>query len=366
MLMIAATLPSILFAPWIGKIVDSVHPSTLIPLIVSITALLVGSLRLLYKPWQLAVVIAAIGLAAAVTTTALVSILPKLADRFSWSATRINAIYEVVRSGSYMLAPPIAAISVTRMGYHVTTTVTAVLYVCSGLIFIVLLRWLIPQVKAQRRRSFKVERKQPLYSGFRTLFSKPKIRTTMVVVSIAVAASAVFDVLLIFFIELELNLGINHYGTLLAMWSVGLILGPILTRFTSEDESIRITTRQALLWSLVHIVGFGLPALLPYPWLAYMSFLIGGAGNALQNTYLRVTVLTAFPNSQTRGSTLAAYLAVLQAGSVCGLFIAGLIPADYARLGMVLAAGFSITITIITLYGLKYFSFRDRSTHEAD
>ena len=63
-------------------------------------------------------------------------------------------------------------------------------------------------------------------------------------------------------------------------------------------------------------------------------FLVGGAGNGLQNVYLRALVLDSVPASR-RGAAVSAYLAVLQTASVLGFLGAGCVAPSAA--GTVLA-----------------------------
>lgn len=348
-LMVAATVPSIVLAPWLGRLVDRVPVQRVLPAAALLAAGVAGTLRWVSSPWLTITLIGVLGVAAAVASTAIVATVPVLARRAGRSVTRIGAALEVVRSGSFLLAPPVAALLVSTISYPQTVTVIAGAYLLAALVFwVVLTTTQVPETDVDVDESAPHDDAGRLLGGFSALISGSRLRLPLAAVTVAVAGSAVFDVLLVFFVTHDLDLGAGAYGTLLAAWSAGLLLGPLLTRLMPEDDGSAAAARRAVIFAVVHVASFGVSAALVQTWVTYVAFVIGGASNALQNIYMRTAVLEGYARWAV-GSVVAAYIAVLQTGSVIGLLLAGLVPATQARPALIASSLVAAVLALVAL-----------------
>ncbi|KQU51504.1 hypothetical protein ASG84_25745 [Rhodococcus sp. Leaf278] len=348
-LMIAVTVPSIVLAPWIGRFVDK-HPTRVsITASVAAAGVVVLVLGAVEPFWMVIALVGTLGVAAAVVSTALIAAVPRLVEGTRWSIARANAALEVIRSSSFLVAPPLAALLISTLSYRVALACMSAAYIAAAVMFMLSLRSPNTHAHGEATADDGAEQETPhLLVGFKTLFSQPEVLVPLAAVVLAVAGSAVFDVLLVFFVVEDLNLGAAGYGTLLTMWSIGLLVGPFVTRALPQGDRVADSTMLAVAFAIVHVASFGIAAALATPWFTYMAFIVGGAGNALQNIYMRSAVLVASPRPVV-GSVAAAYLAVLQTGSVAGLMVAGFLPATGARAGLITASTFSAVSALLAL-----------------
>lgn len=165
--------------------------------------------------------------------------------------------------------------------------------------------------------------------GLSLLWAGAARRTTLATIAVTVAATSVANVLLPFFAR-DMPGGTAVYGTLLAAWSVGLVLGPFLLRGRlSHRPTAMVAVAAATFIGLTYTVTGAFPVV---P-LMLVAFLCGGAANAVQNVTLRTHVMADCP-PDLRGRVGAAYGATLQSAVAIGFALAALAPAHWARWGI--------------------------------
>ncbi|MGF6884629.1 MFS family permease [Nocardia sp. GAS34] len=346
-MMIVVTMPSIVFSPWIGRFIDR-YPLRItisVPVFAAgVTVLVIGNVR---NFAVLLAVIAILGLNAAACSSAVITALPEFMRHLKQNVPQGSAALEAIRSGGFLVAPPIAGLLVGGVGYRFALSAVAVSYVLAGLIF-------ASVVDKFRNGSTAADTSEPeqtsrrhLLVGFQQVLKDSRVWPPLTAIAVIVLASAVFDVLLVFYARFNLGFGAEMYGLLLTAWSIGLLIGPLLVRF------IPITTKLtpallAVASGIVHATGFGVAVATANSYATFALFGVGGIGNALQNAYLRTLVLESTRDS-VRGSVVSAYIATLQTAAIIGMGVGGLVDPHAARPALVLAAMVSIVAAIAVL-----------------
>jgi MFS family permease len=344
-MMIVVTLPSIVFAPWIARFIDRypVRVTISVPVFVTgATVLVLGNTRNFALSLAL---IAFLGLNAATCSSAVVTAIPEFMQHLNRDVTQGSAALEAIRSGGFLVAPPVAGVLVGGMSYHFALIFVAISYALAGLIFVSATK----HYRFGRASCHDANEggNRHLLIGFQKILEDPRVWPPLVAIAVVVLASAVFDVLLVFYARYNLGFGAEMYGLLLTAWSIGLLAGPFLVRFIPRTPRLSSAVL-AVVFGLVHAIGFGVAVATADPYATFAFLILGGTGNALQNAYLRTLILEATGDS-VRGSVVSSYIATLQTAAIIGMGAAGFIDPHRARPTLVVAAAISIFVVVTVL-----------------
>ncbi|MEU8538846.1 MFS transporter [Streptomyces sp. NPDC048717] len=182
--------------------------------------------------------------------------------------------------------------------------------------------------------------------GLALLWTGSQRRAVLGTIVLTVASTSVVNVLMPFFAR-EIPGGTASYGTLLATWSVGLVVGPFVLRgrIGARPTAVLAVGASAII-GLCHLLTAAylfLPAMLA-------ASLCGGMANAVQNVTLRTHVMADCPQ-EVRGRVGAAYGATLQSSVAVGFALAGFAPAHWARWGIL--TGGAVAFVVGTLGWLR-------------
>ncbi|MEU7019901.1 MFS transporter, partial [Streptomyces sp. NPDC046203] len=182
--------------------------------------------------------------------------------------------------------------------------------------------------------------------GLALLWTGAQRRAVLGTIVLTVASTSVVNVLMPFFAR-EIPGGTASYGTLLATWSVGLVVGPFVLRgrIGARPTAVLAVGASAII-GLCHLLTAAylfLPAMLA-------ASLCGGMANAVQNVTLRTHVMADCPQ-EVRGRVGAAYGATLQSSVAVGFALAGFAPAHWARWGIL--TGGAVAFVVGTLGWLR-------------
>jgi MFS family permease len=139
----------------------------------------------------------------------------------------------------------------------------------------------------------------------------------------------------VFFAKDVLHAGDTGYGTLMTLWTVGMVVGSTLV--AARVPAARYAT-VALVAMAVQGAGLALPTLwlvLPF---ALVAYLIGGIGHGTKNVVVRTLIHTRVPD-ELRGRAWAAYSAGRNAAELVALVGGGLLVAAIGARWTLLAAG---------------------------
>jgi MFS family permease len=139
----------------------------------------------------------------------------------------------------------------------------------------------------------------------------------------------------VFFAKDVLHAGDAGYGTLMTLWTVGMVVGSTLVAARIPAASYATA---ALVAIAVQGAGLGLPTLwlvLPF---ALAAYLIGGIGHGTKNVVVRTLIHTRVPD-ELRGRAWAAYSAGRNGAEMVALVGGGLLVAAVGARWTLLAAG---------------------------
>ncbi len=139
----------------------------------------------------------------------------------------------------------------------------------------------------------------------------------------------------VFFAKDVLHAGDAGYGTLMTLWTIGMVVGS--TFVAARIPAARYATA-ALVAMAVQGAGLALPTLwlvLPF---ALAAYLVGGVGHGAKNVVVRTLIHTRVPD-ELRGRAWAAYSAGRNGAEMVALIGGGLLVAAVGARWTLLAAG---------------------------
>jgi MFS family permease len=139
----------------------------------------------------------------------------------------------------------------------------------------------------------------------------------------------------VFFAKDVLHAGDAGYGTLMTLWTIGMVVGSTLV--AARIPAARYATA-ALVAIAVQGAGLGLPTLwlvLPF---ALAAYFVGGIGHGTKNVVVRTLIHTRVPD-ELRGRAWAAYSAGRNGAEMVALVAGGLLVAAVGARWTLLAAG---------------------------
>ncbi|MCT7354336.1 MFS transporter [Streptomyces sp. 15-116A] len=337
--MLAGLVPGIALGGWIGRIVDRFRPDAVLGVTLALECLIAaGAAALADGAVLLIATMLLLGALGAVAQTCVMALVPGLFPA-SEAQLRVNSLMESVRNAGYIIGPLLVGLLTAHGGTGLALAVDAGTFAFALLAVPVLGRWLAlaagdrtPTVDGGQRTAARAE--GGLRLGLTLLWAGAQRRVTLATIVITIAATSVVNVLLPFFAH-GIPGGMAVYGTLLATWSVGLVLGPLALRGPlGRRPTAVVAVAAAAIIGLSYLVT-GLYPVIP---LMLAAFLCGGMANAVQNVTLRTHVMAdCAPN--VRGRVGAAYGATLQSSVAVGFAFAGLVPAGWARWGILAGGG---------------------------
>ncbi|MCC5481226.1 MFS transporter [Streptomyces barringtoniae] len=339
--MLAGLVPGIALGGPIGRICDRFRLDGVLATALALECVIAaGAAAVADGALLLIATMLLLGVLGAVAQTCVMTLVPQLYPQAD-AQLRMNGLMESVRNAGYIVGPLLVGLLTAHGGTGLALCVDAATFAFALLAIPVISAWLAaaprsggpaPQEAAERLEG-------GLKVGLSLLWAGRRI--TLGTVVITIAATSVANVLLPFFAH-DIPGGTAVYGTLLATWSVGLVLGPCLLR---GPLGRRPTARVAVAAATVIGVSYLVTGAFPVIPVMLAAFLGGGMANAVQNVALRTHVMADCP-PEVRGRVGAAYGATLQSAVAVGFALAGFAPADWARWG-ILAGG-----VIATLAGL--------------
>ncbi|MEU6378567.1 MFS transporter [Streptomyces sp. NPDC046909] len=348
--MLAGLLPGILLGGPIGRIVDRHRADAVLGVTLALECLVAAAAAAVADGVVLLVAtMLLLGALGAVAQTCVMALVPQLFPE-SGVQLRVNGVMESMRNAGYVVGPLAAGLLSAHGGTGLALAADAGTFAVALPAVPVISLWLARAAGpvsetagadddvAAENTATTAKTEGGLRTGLALLWAGAQRRTTLTTIVVTVAATSGINVLLPFFTE-DVPGGRATYGLVLAVWSVGLVLGPFalrgrLARRPTATTAVLATTVIGLAYLVV-----GARPLVP---LMLTACLFGGMANAVQNVALRTYVMSDCP-PDVRGRVGAAYGATLQSSVAVGFALAGLVPADWARWGIVAggAVGFA-------------------------
>ncbi|MFI6208866.1 MFS transporter [Streptomyces sp. NPDC051041] len=347
--MLAGLVPGIALGGLIGRIVDRFRPDAVLGAVLALECLIAATAAAIADGAVLLVVtMLFLGALGAVAQTCVMALVPGLFPAAE-AQLRVNGLIESARNAGYVIGPLLVGLLTAHGGTGLALAVDAGTFAFALSAVPVISRWLAAAAREGARTAGAADASAAgtdeaapeeqrtgggLRAGLALLWTGAQRRITLATIVITVAATSVVNVLLPFFAD-EIPGGTAAYGTLLATWSVGLVLGPFAVRGPLGRRPTAVVAVGA-----AAVVGLGYLVTGVYPVVPLMlaAFLCGGMANAVQNVTLRTHVMAGCPK-EVRGRVGAAYGATLQSSVAVGFACAGLVPAGWARWGILAGGG---------------------------
>ncbi|MGA5898633.1 MFS transporter [Streptomyces venetus] len=359
--MLAGLVPGIALGGPIGRIVDRFRADAVLGVTLALECLVAAAAAAVADGAVLLIAtMLLLGALGAVAQTCVMALVPRLFPAADVQL-RVNSLMESVRNAGYIIGPLLVGLLTAHGGTGLALAVDAGTFAFALLAVPVISRWLVmaareragaagreragaagrAEARAAETAEAVTEGTEPagkteggLRVGLALLWAGAQRRATLATIVVTVAATSVVNVLLPFFAD-DIPGGTAAYGVLLAIWSVGLVLGPFTLRGgLSRQPTAVVAVGAAAIIGLSYLVSGAYPVV---P-LMLAAFLCGGMANAVQNVALRTHVMADCP-PDVRGRVGAAYGATLQTSVAVGFALAGLAPADWARWGILTGGG---------------------------
>ncbi|GGN90288.1 hypothetical protein GCM10010112_75550 [Actinoplanes lobatus] len=328
---VASLLPGILFASWIGRLAERYRSDGLLAAALAGEAVIAVAASGADRSYLLIGATVLLGALGAIAQTCVMVLVPRL---FPGPAlVRANSILESTRNAGYVAGPLLAGGLVALGGTRLALLADAATFVIALAAMPLITASLAPPEPAPPESPAEDRPAGALRDGLSWLWRNGTPRITLSVVFVTIATTSVGNVMLPFFTQRFDREG-AAYGVLLACWSVGLVIGPmLLMRLARTGRMAVLAVGSATTIGAAYLVTGLVPVLL-----ALLVFnVIGGMANAMQNVSLRTAVMADCPDHK-RGRVGAAYGATLQTAVATGFASAALFPADWAR-GVLLVGG---------------------------
>ncbi|MFF0017430.1 MFS transporter [Streptomyces sp. NPDC005374] len=336
--MLAGLLPGIVLGGVIGRIVDRFRLDVVLGVTLVLECLIAASAAAFADGAVLLIAtMLFLGALGAVAQTCVMALVPRLFPA-SDVQLRVNGVMESTRNAGYIVGPLLVGLLTAQGGTGLALAVDAGTFAFALLAVPVITQWLaaraVPLPPTVDTPPAPAEgAKGGLRVGLSLLWTGPQRRAALATITVTVASTSVVNVLMPFFAR-EIPGGAASYGTLLATWSVGLVVGPFVLRGRLGKQPTAVVAVGA-----AAIIGLGYVVTAAFLVLPVMlaACLCGGMANSVQNVALRTHVMADCPQD-VRGRVGAAYGATLQSSVAVGFALAGLAPAGWARWG-ILAGG---------------------------
>jgi hypothetical protein len=180
-----------------------------------------------------------------------------------------------------------------------------------------------------------------------------RVVTVAFVSLLFMTASATAEV---FFAKDVLHAGDAGYGTLMTLWTLGMVIGSTLLA-----ARVSASRYAGVALAAMALQGFGLA--LPTLWLvlplAFGAYLVGGVGHGTKNVLVRTLVHTRVPD-ELRGRAWAAYSAARNGAELVALVAGGLLVAAVGARWTLLLAG-ALPVAAVAVAGARGQAARRRA-----
>jgi MFS family permease len=348
LLMAAGTIPLLLVARPVGRLVDA-HDSRrllvgggLVELAATIPLIVLHSVALIV------LLVAVLGAASSVTAATWSALVPRIVgdDHLAEAVSAQQSLSALVLVG----APAVGGLLAGAFGSGVALTVDAATYV------VVTAAAALIRTRRVPERGPAVEGPRRARSGFAILRADAVLAPLLAGVALVVLLVGMVDVVLVYLVRDTLHAGGVWYGVAEASWMAGMVAGALgAGRVGTEHGQVRATIAGAAL-ACAGVAGF---AVAPVVWILVPLSVLGGVGNGYAGACLSTLLMVRSPDSA-RGrvsATAGAVFGGAQGGSLLlGSVVAIVLPprAIYAvagLLGLTAAGIVAVTSASVTAGG---------------
>lgn len=340
-LLAAGTIPFLLLARPVGRLVDSHDSRRLLVLggLVEVGATI--PLIFLHSFVPIVLLVAVLGAAASVTGATWSALVPRIVgdDHLAQAVSAQQSLNALVLVG----APAVGGLLAGAFGSGVALTVDAATFV------VVTVAAALVRTRRVPERASSADGPSGVRSGFAILRADAVLAPLLAGVAFVVLLVGMVDVVLVYLVRETLHAGGVWFGVANASWMAGMVAGALgAGRVGAERGQVRATIAGAA----VACAGVAAFAVVPAAWILVPLSVLGGIGNGYAGTCLSTLLMTRTPDSA-RGRVSAAANAVFGSAQGASLLAGGVVaivlsPREiYAVAGLLgLAAAGLIALTV--------------------
>ncbi|MEV7419549.1 MFS transporter [Streptomyces sp. NPDC089919] len=342
-LLLAATLPPVLLAPWTGRAADRFDSKKIIVVVASLQALVCLAM-LTTTSVPLLVGLCALLAAGVACTHPVFGGLPS-AMVAPEEVPRASAISQTTTMAGMLFAPAAAGFLSSRSGTTMPLVLDAlsfVLVALGGLAISTRLHKKAAPAPASAAAA-SASNDEPQAAPYR-VWSDRLLRSVLLLSGIVMACACIINVLIVFYVRGTFGASEQVYGVIMTTWAAGMVPGALLARKVKNlsHETILVGSFVCI---AIAILGTGLA---PGVWWIAPFYLLGGIGNGAQATVTHIVFNLRAPQSH-RGRAFAALGAVSNTGPGLGFVIGGLLVNAFEPRYGFLAAGALIVLALLTM-----------------
>ena len=227
---------------------------------------------------------------------------------------RVNGLMQSTSTAGTLIAPALGGILVSSFGYSLPFVIDAVSFWVLGATF-----WLI-RINRKPNEGAEKGEKGAAIAGLKFVFADGLIRSLVILLAVLLLSLSSVNVGSVFMAKDQLHASNAIYGLISAMFAVGSIIGSLATAALKVPAKFHAL---AVVLALVVLVATVMGMSLAWHWgVLFALDFIAGIGNSVLNAYIFGIIMTRTPQEKL-GRVSAAIGAIVQAGSVLGLLIAG-------------------------------------------
>jgi MFS family permease len=348
-MMIAGSLPYVLFGPWVGWLADRFSTRSIIPIV----AIAQGALTLVFildLPFLSIIgLVFVYTLIAAIEAPTWQALVPGLAK--SEDLTRVYGVSIGYNSVAQVAAPVGAGILVGTTGYVWPFVIDALSFVLLAI---------APFLLRVNRRGHKVtpEHRESTLVGYRHLWSDPLLRPVTVLLCAFILALGAINTGEVFLVMDVLGANETTYGLIGAVWAVGNLVGSVMLGI----RAIRIDHQPRWLVFSLWTIGTGVLAisLSPSLWFVAIANGLTGVGSAYLHTTATAILMKQTPE-KIRGRVNAAFAGFMNIGNIIATALAGIAIAALGVREVMIACGILSLAALLVWGGAVYRARMDET-----
>lgn len=306
-LLLASTVPMVLFAPVGGRVADRFDSRRVLTLVGLAQVVCCVAMAFVTHPVALIGLAAALSSGLAVSQPTFAALLPSMVGRDS--LPRAMAIGQTANSISMIAGPALAGFLVGGFGLRVPLLLNAATY---GAV-------VIAGLAIRTRRGRPAARQS---RGTWQLRHDPLLARLIPAAAVAIGSISVVNVVLVFFVRDTLNASAVAYGLIDTVLTVGLVIGAwLVARVVRSDGSLALGL-------MVSLAGMGLvflmAAAVPTVWWLVPLYIVGGGFNGVLNSVTGLLLARRVP-AGSRGRAMGLLTGVANGAVAVGYVSAGLL-----------------------------------------
>lgn len=335
-LLLADLVAHVVLAPWAGMLVDRVETVRVLVAVSLGQAAVAVALAFAHSVPLIVGLLFLLGAGATVVNPAVLALVPKVVGRDR--TTSANASLEIARYAGATAAPVVAGVFAASLGTGAALLADAGSFAALAIAAAALRVRRPPQEAGVAKEGASAA--GGAREGFSSLWREPVLRLAAVVLTITVVFAVMDNVALVFFAKDTLEAGDAGYGTLVSVWTAGMVAGIVIVARRLKEQAL---APGAIIADTTCGMAVLIAALWPAFAIAVGLFVVGGAGNGIGNVARRSLIHHRTPD-RLHGRVFAANAALLNSGQIAAVALGGILVEAVGPRGTLVLAGAGMVV----------------------